>query len=102
MRRDSGPPNEVGPRDTTPEGPDTTNTPAAIKDQHRQSNGKAADHLGIDEAMVAGVDGSIWQALFDGHFRLAVRCDTCGRWLTANDSKRAQRGPRCQTKAVGQ
>ncbi|BBY01047.1 hypothetical protein [Mycobacterium seoulense] len=34
------PPNEVGPRDTTPEGPDTTSTPAPIKTSSRpQSNG---------------------------------------------------------------
>jgi hypothetical protein len=42
------------------------------------SNGTAAD-LGIDKAVLATVDASLWQALFDGHFRLAVRCDTCGR-----------------------
>lgn len=39
-------------------------------------------------------------ALFDDRFRLAVQCDTCGRWLTADASKRAGRGPRCATKVV--
>jgi hypothetical protein len=63
------------------------------------SYGTAAD-LGIDKTVVAAVDASIWQALFDGHFRLAVQCDTCGRWLTASESKRAHRGPRCRAKAA--
>ncbi len=71
--------------------PATSTTPIAIAD--------TTDDLDFDRHVVDSVDESIWQALFDGHFRLAVRCDTCGRWLTASASKRAQRGPRCQAKA---
>ena len=58
----------------------------------------AADSA-VDRALI-GQDASIWQALFDGQFRLAVKCDVCGRWLTASSSKRAHRGPRCAAKAV--
>lgn len=54
----------------------------------------------FDRRVVAQVDWSIWQAVASGHFRLAVRCDVCGRWLTAGRSKKAHRGPRCAAKAV--
>jgi hypothetical protein len=54
----------------------------------------------LDQGVVDRIDASIWRALFDGHFRLAVKCDLCGRWLTAGASKRAHRGPRCRAKAV--
>lgn len=57
------------------------------------------DGFDFDRHIVDRVDESIWQALFDGHFRLATRCDICGRWLTANASKQAHRGPRCRAKA---
>lgn len=52
-----------------------------------------------DRRVVAQVDWSIWRAIFNGEFRLAVQCDRCGRWLTAGASKRAHRGPRCAAKA---
>jgi len=56
-----------------------------------------------DERHLVG-DASIWEALFDGKFRLAVQCDTCGRWLTSGASRRAHRGPVCRArgKAVTQ
>lgn len=60
----------------------------------------AARDAVLDGRLVASADDSIWQALFDGRFRLAVRCDTCGRWLTAYRSKQAGRGPRCHAKVV--
>ena len=64
-----------------------------------KSNG-ATDTFDYDQHIVDGVDRSIWAALFNGHFRLAVQCDVCGRWLTADSSKRAHRGPRCAARAV--
>ena len=59
------------------------------------------DDFDFDQRIVAQVDKGLWEALFDGHFRLAVRCDVCGRWLTANASKKAHRGPRCSARAGG-
>lgn len=61
-----------------------------------------ADALAADKAAVAEVDASIWSAIYAGQFRLAVRCDICGRWLTAGRSKRAHRGPRCAAKVVAE
>jgi len=59
----------------------------------------AAAEFDYDKHIVDRVDDSLWRAVFDGHFRIAVRCDVCGRWLTAGTSKRAFRGPSCATKA---
>lgn len=56
----------------------------------------------FDRHIVDSVDESIWRAVYNGEFRLAVRCDVCGRWLTAGSSKRAHRGPRCAARAVAQ
>lgn len=81
--------------------PDTTTNftlgPAAT--DTAKSNAAATD-FDFDRRMLAQVDWSIWRAVFNGHFRLAVRCDTCGRWLAASASKRAGCGPRCAEKAV--
>jgi hypothetical protein len=54
----------------------------------------------LDLTLVGGVNADIWAALFAGEFRLARRCDTCGRWLTAHTSKAAGRGPSCAARAV--
>lgn len=54
----------------------------------------------FDKRVADQVDFSIWQAVFNGRFRLAVKCDICGRWLTAGTSKQAHRGPRCAAKAA--
>lgn len=54
----------------------------------------------FDRHIVDSVDQSIWRAVYNGEFRLAVRCDVCGRWLTDGRSKRAHRGPRCASKAA--
>jgi hypothetical protein len=54
----------------------------------------------VDLALV-GANSDIWALLFDGKFRLAVKCDVCGRWLTAGASKAAGRGPHCAARAVG-
>jgi hypothetical protein len=72
-------------------------TPPASCDT-TQSN-STAEQFDFDKRVVDQVDWSIWQAIFNGHFRLAVRCDVCGRWLTAGRSKEAHRGPRCAAKA---
>lgn len=58
----------------------------------------AADDL--DRAIVG--EESLWAALFDGRFRLALRCDVCGRWLTSGKSKANGRGPSCAARAVKQ
>jgi hypothetical protein len=54
----------------------------------------------FDERVVAQVDASIWRAIRAGHFRLAVKCRGCGRWLLNPDSKLAHLGPECAAKAV--
>lgn len=58
------------------------------------------DELGFDKAIVEAVNRDIWAAVFDGHFRLAVRCRRCRRWLTHGTSKRNHIGPSCAAKAV--
>jgi hypothetical protein len=65
---------------------------------HPETPSAGAD-FDFDQRVVAQVDWSIWKALKDGHFRLAVRCTDCGRWLTSSSSKEAGRGPHC-AKAV--
>lgn len=55
----------------------------------------------FDKSVVDAVNRDLWQALFDGHFRLSIRCDRCGRWLTAGPSKKARMGSHCAAKAVG-
>ena len=64
-----------------------------------QSN-RTADELAADKALLQGVDGGIWAAIFDGKFKLAVRCEVCGRWLTAAKSKNNGRGPSCAARSV--
>lgn len=63
-----------------------------------KSNAPTDDFL-LDQIIVRDAGDPIWVALFNGRFRLAVQCDTCGRWLTSATSKAAHRGPRC-AKAV--
>lgn len=53
-----------------------------------------------DIALVGGVNADLWAALFAGQFRLAVKCDRCGRWLTAGPSKRAGIGAHCAAQVV--
>ena len=63
--------------------------------RRRDKQNAQESEFDFDKRVVAQVDWSIWNAIFEGHFRLAVRCDQCGRWLTAGRSKKAHRGPRC-------
>ena len=55
--------------------------------------------IAFDLALV-GDNADLWARLFDGEFRLAVRCDVCGRWLTAGKSKSAGRGPSCSARSA--
>lgn len=78
-----------------PEGNPDLNTPASAT---AKSKPTLAD-LDFDRHIVESVNRDIWAAVFDGRFRLAVRCRRCGRWLTHGISKRNHLGPRCATKA---
>lgn len=60
-----------------------------------------AEQFDFDKTVVDQVDSSIWRAVYNGHFRLAVQCQRCGRWLTDGRSKRNHMGPRC-AQAVNQ
>lgn len=55
----------------------------------------------VDRELIAAEDVPLWQSLFNGQLRLAVKCSACGRWLTANSSKRAHLGPRCAARRGG-
>lgn len=57
------------------------------------------DSFDFDKRVADQVDFSIWRAIYNGSFRLAVRCERCGRWLTSGHSKRARLGPHCKAKA---
>lgn len=74
-------------------------TPATAKQLHHQ-NTAAEDAFDFDRRVVDQVDTSIWRAVYNGEFRLAVRCKCCQRWLTDGRSKRAHLGPRCAAKVV--
>lgn len=81
--------------------PRTCRRPAPPQDRPSTNNLDAAqssDHTDIDRALLAGKDP--WVELFDGRFRLAVKCDCCNRWLTAGTSKSRGRGPVCAARAV--
>lgn len=76
--------------------------PALIASPNAEIQSNAdADDLEFDRRVVEQVDWSIWQALYRGDFRLAVRCRRCGRWLTDGRSKRNHLGPRCAVNASG-
>lgn len=62
------------------------------------SNG-AANDFDYDRQVVERVDASLWRAVYNGEFRLAVRCRRCGRWLTDGRSKRRHYGATCAAKA---
>ena len=81
--RRSGPRQEAAPKHNT-----DTATLAAHSD------------ASLLDLSLVGANGDIWAALFDGKFRLAVKCEICGRWLTAGKSKAAGRGPSCSARAV--
>lgn len=76
-------------------GANPTTAPQLTTDQPTSTDGQ----FDYDQRVVHQVDSSIWRAVYNGEFRLAIRCDVCGRWLTDGRSKRAHRGPRCASKA---
>lgn len=86
-------PNEKRPA-VSDRAPSTTSTLCPKDSKNRRE-------FDYDETVVYQVDSSIWRAIFNGEFRLAVPCDQCGRWLTDGRSKRNHRGPRCAAKVVG-
>lgn len=59
------------------------------------------DDFDFDKRVADQVDWSIWRAIYNGHFRLAVKCERCGRWLTAGSSKRNRLGSHCKAKGSG-
>jgi hypothetical protein len=68
---------------------------------HVNGRPKTKTHRRLEATGEAPSDDPLWQALFNGHFRLALRCDVCGRYLTATESKRAGRGPTCRARVEG-
>lgn len=74
--------------------------PALIPPQGNPNSTDGSDTFDYDKHIVDRVDESIWRAVYNGHFRLAVRCDRCGRWLTDGHSKRHRLGPRCKTRVA--
>lgn len=84
-------------KDQTPQGNPVLFKPPPSDTTNRKPT---FDELGFDKAIVDAVGRDIWAALFDGHFRLAVKCRRCGRWLTHGTSKRNHLGPSCATKVI--
>ena len=74
-----------------------------ITDRAPEANSNAttgAAYFDYDKSIVDAVEKSLWEAIFDGDFRLGVRCRRCGRWLFNGRSKRLHYGPICALKAV--
>lgn len=57
------------------------------------------DHPPFDEKLVDAADKLLSAALRGHAFRLAVRCDVCGTWVTNPASVRRHRGPVCAKRA---
>lgn len=55
-----------------------------------------------DESLVDAADRLLRAALRGTTFRLAVRCDVCGTWVTHPASVRRHRGPVCAKRAQEQ
>jgi hypothetical protein len=78
--------------------------PALPRDRHprksttTQTVSESTQDFDVDREIVDSVDESIWNAINEGHFRLAIKCDVCSRWCTSLESKVAGRGPRCAQK----
>ena len=65
-----------------------------------ESNAPGAAEVELMRGIVDKTERGIWQDLMNGKFKLALRCDVCGRWLTAHASKSAGIGPRCAERAA--
>ena len=73
---------------------------AAPKNATTRSQPKlSSDEVAADRRMVE-VNGDIWAAIYRGDFRLSVRCERCGRWLTSGPSKKARMGAHCAAKRI--
>jgi hypothetical protein len=59
-----------------------------------------ADELADELRRIKGDDGDLFTLLLNDKYRLAVKCDVCGRWLTSHTSKVAGRGPSCAARSV--
>lgn len=81
-------------RSRAPKGNPATSTTATV--DSRQSN----PEILVDLKITGGINADLWALLYDDRFRLALRCDDCGRWLTSHKSKAAGRGPTCSARAV--
>lgn len=68
-----------------------TSTPPSAAEQ---STAGVAD-FDFDKSVVDAVNKELWAALFDGHFKLGVKCQRCGRWLFDGRSKRRGYGAHC-------
>jgi hypothetical protein len=68
-----------------------TTTPECSRDTDAQH--------AVDLSLI-GTEGDLWARIFSGEFRLARRCEVCGRWLTSGASKAVGRGPVCSARAV--
>jgi hypothetical protein len=78
-----------------PKEPATSTTTTLFPDSNAPGAAEVELLRGILDA-----DRGIWQDLMNGTFKLALRCEVCGRWLTAHSSKSAGIGPRCAARAV--
>jgi len=67
-----------------------------------QSTAPGAAEVELMRGITDNVDRGLWMDLMNGRFRLAMRCERCGRWLTAHKSKAAGIGPVCSGKAAEQ
>jgi hypothetical protein len=73
-----------------------TRTPPEIRNSHSIASPGAFD---FDQQVVSQMDTGLWEALFDGDFRLAIPCRVCGRFLTSSVSTKARVGRPCAAKA---
>jgi len=64
------------------------------------STAPGAAEVELMRGIVDQTDRGLWLDLLNGTFRLAVRCDVCGRWLTSHKSKAAGRGASCAARVV--
>lgn len=73
----------------------TQTDPALSSTPTVSAKSTAESEFDYDRRIVDRVDASIWRAVYNGEFRLAVKCRRCGRWLTDGHSKRRHLGARC-------
>lgn len=67
---------------------------ASINPSKRHADFEYGKHI------LSGVEKTLWAAVFDGDFRIAVRCRRCKRWLVDGKSKRRHYGAVCAAEAA--